>query len=139
MLRQAAAWREAGLRVAIATVTSTWGSALRPAGQPAVVSESGSFTGSVSGGCVESAVVQEALSVVADGKARSLRYGVTNERAWEVGLPCGGNIEIHVERAGEGSDPLRPLLQDLVAKCPVVRATNLATGESRLLHPLGAE
>ncbi len=138
VLRQAAAWREAGLRVALATVTSTWGSALRPVGSQLAVSEAGSFTGSVSGGCVESAVVQEALAVVADGKARSLRYGVTSERAWEVGLPCGGNIEVHVERVGEGSDPLLPLLRDLAAKRPVVRATNLATGASRLLHPLEA-
>jgi molybdenum cofactor cytidylyltransferase len=100
VLRQAAAWIDAGLGVALATVTSTWGSALRPAGSQLAVNEKGAFVGSVSGGCVESAVIQEALAVIADGKPRRLRYGVTQERAWEVGLPCGGNIEIHVERAG---------------------------------------
>ena len=100
VLEQAAAWFDAGLGVAIATVTSTWGSALRPAGSQLAVNGKGAFVGSVSGGCVESAVIQEALAVIADGKPRRLRYGVTHERAWEVGLPCGGNIEIHVERVG---------------------------------------
>jgi len=100
VLEQAAAWLDGGLGVALATVTSTWGSALRPAGSQLAVNQAGAFAGSVSGGCVESAVIQEALAVIADGKPRRLRYGVTNERAWEVGLPCGGNIEIHVERVG---------------------------------------
>ena len=100
VLGQAAAWFDSGLGVALATVTSTWGSALRPNGSQLAVNGRGAFVGSVSGGCVESAVIQEALGVIADGRPRRLRYGVTHERAWEVGLPCGGNIEIHVERVG---------------------------------------
>lgn len=100
VLAQAAAWFDGGLGVAIATVISTWGSALRPAGSQLVVNAQGDFAGSVSGGCVESAVILEATGVISDGVPRRLRYGVTNERAWEVGLPCGGNIEIHVERVG---------------------------------------
>jgi len=136
VLGQAAAWGDAGLRVALATVTSTWGSALRPVGSQLAVNEAGAFAGSVSGGCVESAVVQEAIAAIADGKPRLLRYGVTNERAWEVGLPCGGNIEIHVARIGGEGDVLAALLRDLAAKRPVVLATNLSTGEGKLLHPL---
>ncbi len=98
VLAQAAAWSESGLGVALATVTSTWGSALRPAGSQLAVNEQGAFAGSVSGGCVEGAVVQESLATIRDGKARRLRYGVTNERAWELGMACGGTIEIYVER-----------------------------------------
>ena len=98
VLAQAATWFDQGQGVALATVTSTWGSALRPTGSQLAVNGAGAFVGSVSGGCVESAVIQEALATIADGKPRRLRYGVTNERAWEVGLPCGGTIEVHVER-----------------------------------------
>jgi xanthine dehydrogenase accessory factor len=136
ILRQAAAWSEARLGVALATVTSTWGSALRPAGSQLAVNGKGAFVGSVSGGCVESAVVHEALAVIADGAPRRLRYGVTNERAWEVGLPCGGNIEVRVERVGGAGGLLPALLADLAAKRPVVLATDLATGVGSLLHPL---
>ncbi|HVP68425.1 MAG TPA: NTP transferase domain-containing protein [Anaeromyxobacteraceae bacterium] len=100
VLAQAAGWHEAGLGVAIATVTSTWGSALRPTGSQLAVNEKGAFSGSVSGGCVEAAVIGEALEVIRDGKPRQLRFGVTNEQAWEVGMACGGTIEIYVERLG---------------------------------------
>ncbi len=98
VLAQAAAWSEKGLGVALATVTSTWGSALRPTGSQMAVSEQGAFVGSVSGGCIEGAVVQESLATIRDGKPRRLEYGVTNERAWELGMACGGTIEIYVER-----------------------------------------
>ena len=98
VLDQAAAWSAAGLGVALATVTTTWGSALRPAGSQLAVNEQGAFTGSVSGGCVESAVVQEALEAIRDGKPRRLEYGVSDEKAWEVGMACGGQIRIYVEK-----------------------------------------
>jgi xanthine/CO dehydrogenase XdhC/CoxF family maturation factor len=98
ILRQASAWLERGLGVALATVVSTWGSAPRPAGSQLAVNEGGAFVGSVSGGCVEAAVVEAALEAIRDGEPRVLRYGVTHERAWEVGLACGGTIEVFVER-----------------------------------------
>lgn len=98
VLRQAAAWSEGGLGVALATVVSTWGSAPRPAGSQLAVNERGEFVGSVSGGCVEPAVIQEALNAIRDGKPRRLEYGVSHDRAWEVGLACGGTIEVYVER-----------------------------------------
>ena len=98
ILEQAARWREAGKSVALATVVSTWGSSPRPLGSKLAVNDGGAFIGSVSGGCVEGAVVTEALETIRDGKPRMLDFGVTNEQAWEVGLACGGKIEIFVER-----------------------------------------
>ena len=98
ILEQAARWREAGKSVALATVVSTWGSSPRPLGSKLAVDSEGAFVGSVSGGCVEGAVVTEALETIRDGKPRMLDFGVTNEQAWEVGLACGGKIEIFVER-----------------------------------------
>jgi xanthine/CO dehydrogenase XdhC/CoxF family maturation factor len=98
ILEQARAWSDSGLAVAIATVVSTWGSAPRPAGSHLAVNERSEFVGSVSGGCVEAAVIQEALEAMRDGKPRLLDYGVSNERAWEVGLACGGKVQVYVEK-----------------------------------------
>ncbi len=98
VLAEAAAWREQGRQVALATVVTTWGSSPRPVGSQLAVDEDGIFVGSVSGGCIEGAVVHEAREVIAEGKPRVLEYGVTNEMAWEVGLACGGQIRIFVEK-----------------------------------------
>lgn len=98
ILQKAADWRASGKGVALATVVSTWGSSPRPAGAKLVVDEDSNFLGSVSGGCVEGAVIGEALKSIEDGKPRLLDFGVTNEQAWEVGLACGGKIQVFVER-----------------------------------------
>src|SRR6202023_1027952 len=98
ILEQAARWREAGSGVALATVVTTWGSSPRPVGAKLAVNDTGAMVGSVSGGCVEGAVVEEALEAIRDGKPRLLDFGVTNDQAWEVGLACGGKIQIFVER-----------------------------------------
>jgi len=98
VLRTALAWHDAGKRVALATVVQTWGSSPRPAGSNLVIAADGAFEGSVSGGCVEGAVIQAAMDVIGDGKPRLLEFGVTDDEAWEVGLACGGQIEILVER-----------------------------------------
>ena len=98
ILEQAARWRGEGRGVALATVVKTWGSSPRPAGAKLAVSEEGAFVGSVSGGCVEGAVVGEAQEVIRDGRPRLLDFGITDDQAWEVGLACGGKIEIFVER-----------------------------------------
>jgi xanthine dehydrogenase accessory factor len=98
VLALAAAWRDAGRSVALATVLETWGSSPRPAGSQLAVDESGAMAGSVSGGCVEAAVVDAARDVMRTGTPRLLEFGVTNERAWEVGLACGGRVKVLVER-----------------------------------------
>ena len=97
-LHTAQAWREAGREVAIATVFETWGSAPRSAGSHLVIDKEGNFDGSVSGGCVEGAVITEALDVIDTGIPRMLEFGVADETAWRVGLSCGGRIRVYVER-----------------------------------------
>ncbi|MDE2514666.1 MAG: XdhC family protein [Rhodospirillales bacterium] len=98
ILSIAAHWRAAGEDVAIATVTETWGSSPRPAGSRMAVTASGKLAGSVSGGCIEGAVADAALATIASGTPQLLDFGVTNERAWEVGLACGGKVKVFVER-----------------------------------------
>lgn len=98
VLSEALKWHDEGKRVAIATVVTTWGSSPRPVGAKLAVEEGGAFVGSVSGGCIEGAVVTEALATIADGEPRLLDFGVTNEQAWEVGLACGGKVQVFVER-----------------------------------------
>jgi LAO/AO transport system ATPase len=93
-------WRAAGKRVALATVVKTWGSSPRPEGSHLAVEEGGAFVGSVSGGCIEGAVIGEAQAAIADGQPRLLEFGVSDERAWEVGLACGGRVQVFVERVG---------------------------------------
>lgn len=90
-------WKTQGRNVAIATVIETWGSAPRPVGSHLIVDGEGNFEGSVSGGCVEGAVITEALEVLESGKAKLLEFGVADETAWRVGLSCGGRIRVYVE------------------------------------------
>ncbi|MGA0565489.1 XdhC family protein [Ancylobacter sp. VNQ12] len=98
VLEAAARWRREGRGVALATVIETWGSAPRPVGSHLVIDEAGNFLGSVSGGCVEGAVVAEAADVIADGRGRVIEFGVADETAWQVGLSCGGRIAVYVEK-----------------------------------------
>ena len=98
ILEQVAAWRREGRKAALATVVTTWGSSPRPVGSQLAVDEGGGMVGSVSGGCIEGAVVKEALEVMDDRKPRLLDFGISNEQAWEVGLACGGQIDVFCER-----------------------------------------
>ena len=98
VLDAALQWRRQGKGVALATVTATWGSSPRPSGSQMVVDTECRMLGSVSGGCIEGAVVREAQEVIADGKPRLLDFGITNEQAWEVGLACGGKLQVYLER-----------------------------------------
>ena len=100
ILRAAEGWRKAGNGVALATVIETWDSAPRPAGSSLVINDDGTFLGSVSGGCVEGAVVTEALDVISSGTPKMLEFGVADETAWTVGLSCGGTIRVFVENVG---------------------------------------
>ncbi|HYP11327.1 MAG TPA: XdhC family protein [Xanthobacteraceae bacterium] len=98
VLKAAEDWRKSGREVAVATVVETWGSAPRPVGSNLVIDGEGNFLGSVSGGCVEGAVVTEALDVIETGKSKMLEFGVADETAWQVGLSCGGTIRVFVEK-----------------------------------------
>ena len=107
ILGQAADWLSNGKEVALATVINTWGSSPRPVGSQLAVDASGDFVGSVSGGCIEGAVIGEAMDTISDGQVRVLDFGVTNEQAWEVGLACGGNVKIFVVKADKKTVPLK--------------------------------
>ncbi len=98
ILNQASAWHETKRGVALATVVRTWGSSPRPVGSHLAVNGDGDFVGSVSGGCIEGAIIEEALATIADGQPRLLEFGVSDERAWEIGLACGGRVQVYVER-----------------------------------------
>ncbi len=111
---QALEWHNTGRGVALATVVQTWGSAPRRVGAQLVIAEDGEMQGSVSGGCVEGAVMVEALEAIEDGGSRMLTYGVSDNDAFAVGLACGGTIRIWVEPVGAGM-PVA-LLEELVAK-----------------------
>lgn len=130
-------WIGSGQPVAIATVTRTWGSAPRPTGSQMAVRGDGAFAGSVSGGCVEGAVISEAQAALKDGKTRNLSFGVSNEEAWSVGLACGGTIEIHVAPA-TASGLREALAQTDRARRenrPVVLASDLRGDKTRVLFP----
>ncbi len=98
ILEQAAAWRGENRKVALATVVRTWGSSPRPVGSQLAVVDGGDMVGSVSGGCIEGAVIREAMEAMEDGKPRLLEFNVSNEQAWDVGLACGGIVHVFVER-----------------------------------------
>jgi xanthine/CO dehydrogenase XdhC/CoxF family maturation factor len=98
ILKAAEDWRKEGREVAVATVVETCGSAPRPIGSNLVIDGEGNFLGSVSGGCVEGAVVTEALDVIESGTPKTLEFGVADETAWQVGLSCGGTIRVFVEK-----------------------------------------
>jgi xanthine/CO dehydrogenase XdhC/CoxF family maturation factor len=97
ILPEVEAWREAGEKVVVATVVATRRSAPRPVGTSLAVSESGKMCGSVSGGCVESDVFENAMEVMRSGEPKLLSYGISDDLAWSVGLPCGGEIDVFVE------------------------------------------
>ncbi len=116
----ALAWHRAGKGAAIATVIETWGSAPRQAGSQLAISGEGEMTGSVSGGCVEGAVITEALDALADRKPRILTFGVSDETAFAAGLACGGTIRVLVEPVGDGSEALP---ESMLAQVVAARAT----------------
>ena len=97
ILPEVEAWRDAGEKVVVATVVATRRSAPRPVGTSLAVSESGKMCGSVSGGCVETDVYENAMEVMRTGEPKLLSYGITDDLAWSVGLPCGGEIDVFVE------------------------------------------
>ena len=132
----ALAWHRAGKGAALATVVETWGSAPRRVGAQLAVSGEGEIEGSVSGGCVEGAVIMEAQDALRDGEHRLLEFGVSDDDAFAVGLACGGTIKVLVEPVG-GALPV-DLLEELVAaranRVPLAYEIHLEDGVRRLLH-----
>jgi len=136
----ALAWHRAGRGAVLATVVETWGSAPRRAGAQMAVSGDGAIVGSVSGGCVEGAVVTEALEALAEGAPRLLSYGVSDGTALAAGLACGGSVRILVEPVGDGPGALAEatlagLCADRAARRPVVQAVQPKGWQRRLLRP----
>lgn len=135
ILRTARDWIEEGRKVALATVSNTWGSAPFPAGSQLAADDQGNFVGSVSGGCIEGAVILEARKSIEDGEIRNLEFSVSDEQAWEVGLACGGTIQVFVEPA---PDELNKILAADEDKKSVSLVTNLQSGEHKLYGTLDA-
>lgn len=136
-MEAAQTWLDRDSHVAVATVIGTWGSAPVPVGGQMVIARDGSFHGSVSGGCVEGEVIAEAEDVLESGKPQTLTFGVSDETAWGVGLPCGGEIKVYLERleaSGADSDFVTQALQAHERRDGLVIATNLNTGERKLYN-----
>ena len=137
----ALAWHRAGQGAALATVVETWGSAPRPVGSQLVISAAGEMEGSVSGGCVEGAVVVEAMEALEDGNPRVLEYGVSDDEAFAVGLACGGTIRVLVEPVGKAmpEGALADIVGARAARKPIAYAVNTESWSRALDHdPKGA-
>jgi len=125
-------WLHSGKGAVLATVVRTWGSSPRPVGSHLAINEDGNFVGSASGGCIEGAVVGEALEVIDDGQPRKLEFGVSDDQAWEVGLSCGGAIHVYVQPVVEAT--LERLLADREQKRPVALVTRLSDASHCLVY-----
>jgi xanthine dehydrogenase accessory factor len=130
VLAQARDWLAEGKGVALATVIGTWGSSPRPPGSLLAVNAEQEFVGSVSGGCIEGAVITEAVGAIADGEPRLLDFGISDEQAWEVGLSCGGEMKIFVEKV-----PAKQILEGLIGERPIALATRLESATHALVRP----
>lgn len=126
LFAQARAWRAAGHGVALVTVIATWGSAPRPVGAHMIVRDDGAFEGSVSGGCVEGEVIANAQATIHERRCRRLDYGVSDARAWEVGLACGGKIALFIQPLDDAAFP-PSLLDELIAAAPRRRTVSVTT------------
>ena len=135
ILPTALEWHVSGIGAAVATVIRTWGSAPRPVGSQLAVSGEGDIVGSVSGGCVEGAVIIEALNTLKTGRNVILEYGVSDEDAFAVGLACGGNIQILVEPVGFGLS--ETIVAELVCRCqrkePVAYSIDIKSGVNKVI------
>lgn len=137
MPERALDWHRAGKGAVLATVVQTWGSAPRPAGSQLVVSGGGDMEGSVSGGCVEGAVVLEAQEALQAGSAQLLEFGVSDDQAFAVGLACGGTIKVLVEPVGTvlPVEMLEALVDARAAREPVAYVVDMSAGTRRLAGP----
>ncbi len=129
-------WHEQGQGLAVATVTRTWGSAPRPVGSQLLVRDDGHFEGSVSGGCVEGAVLAEVPDIISGESHKLMDFGVSDEQAWEVGLACGGKISVLLEFVSSTKiTDFKTILESIKAEKPKAYATWLETGSSSFIIP----
>lgn len=133
---QALIWHRAGKGAALATVIQTWGSAPRRVGAQLVISGDGEMQGSVSGGCVEGAVVVEAMEALSDGASRILEYGISDGDAFAVGLACGGTIKVYVEPIGTSmpENLLADLVEARTTRNGIAYQVNIASGARQLVR-----
>jgi xanthine dehydrogenase accessory factor len=138
VLSEVIEWTKAGEEIALATVIETWGSSPRPLGSKMVVTRSGKMAGSVSNGCIEGAVFDEAQKVLTSGEPKIAAFGVADDIAFDVGLACGGHIEVFIQPLGRMQEQLIEMLQ---RNDPATLRTNLVTGEADLVEgaPSGSE
>jgi xanthine dehydrogenase accessory factor len=131
-------WTKTGEEIALATVIETWGSSPRPLGSKMAVTRSGKMAGSVSNGCIEGAVFDEAQKVLKSGEPKVAAFGVADDVAFDVGLACGGHIEVFIQPLGRLQEQLIEMLQ---RDAPATLRTNLVTGEAELVEgaPSGSE
>src|SRR5579859_3190196 len=131
ILDELRAWNEAGEQIAVATVVETWGSSPRPLGSRMAVTRSGKMAGSVSNGCIEGAVFEESQKVLKSGEPKVAAFGVADDVAFEVGLACGGHIEVFVQPLGAVHAKAIEMLR---ANRPATLRTNLSSGDTELIE-----
>jgi xanthine dehydrogenase accessory factor len=136
VLEELDVWRKAGEDIAVATVVDTWGSSPRPLGSKMLVTRSGKMAGSVSNGCIEGDVFTEAQGVLKSGEAKLAAYGVADDVAFEVGLACGGHIEVFIQPLGGEHERL---IEMLSRDEPATLRTNLVSGETELVRGAGSD
>ena len=139
VLEKAEAWLSEGRNVALATVIETWGSAPCSVGSHLVIAEDGAFEGSVSGGCIEGAVISEAIKVIESGRSRVLEYGVSDEDAWNVGLACGGTIRVFVDPLNKNRELFETLQGLRHRRIPVALVTDIENGAQSLVRAEGSD
>ena len=133
VLEAALRWRDSGQPVALATVIGTWGSSPCPVGSQLAVDGQGHFVGSVSAGCVEATVIAAAREVLNERRGRRLDFGVSDQTAWDVGLSCGGRLQVYLEPIEGKPAVLASLLASVRAKQAIARVTNLDSGQQALV------
>ena len=125
-------WLKEKRKVALATVISTWGSAPRPVGGQMAIDSNGEIIGSVSGGCIEGAVINEGINSINDGKLRIKDYGISNDMAWEVGLACGGELKILIQPLNLEDKIVYSIVENIKNREPTKLIINCLTGSRHI-------
>ena len=125
-------WLKEKRKIALATVISTWGSAPRPVGGQMAIDSNGEIIGSVSGGCIEGAVINEGINSINDGKLRIKDYGISNDMAWEVGLACGGELKILIQPLNLEDKIVYSIVENIKNREPTKLIINCLTGSRHI-------